>query len=63
MIWTNEDLFLLNKLEVVVIDIFNHKTTEPIKQEKKEFRGTNRYVNSNYKLRRKNNGYIGNRGT
>jgi len=68
MIWTNEDMYLLNKLEVVIIDIFTHKDInsieliEPIKQ-KKEFRGTNRYVNYNYKARRKNNGYIGNRGT
>ena len=54
MIWSNDDLFLLNKLEVIVIDIFNHKAVEPIKQKKKEFKGTNRYVNFNYKARRSN---------
>jgi len=57
MIWSNEDMYLLNKLEVVIIDIFTHKDIniiEPIKQKKKEFRGTNRYVNYNYKARRNN---------
>jgi len=64
MIWTNEDMYLLNKLEVVIIDIFRHKDINsivPVKQKKKGFTGTNRYVNLNYKARRKSNGYIGNR--
>ena len=57
MIWSNEDMYLLNKLEVVIVDIFAHKAInimEPTKQKKKEFRGTNRYMNYNYKARRHN---------
>ena len=57
MTWSHDDLFLLNQLEVIVFDIFNHKAINsivPVKQKKKEFTGTNRYVNLNYKARRNN---------
>jgi hypothetical protein len=57
MLWSHEVLFLLNQLEVVLFDIFNHKDINsivPVKQKKKESAGINRYVNLNYKARRRN---------